>query len=322
MIATVALSSLAWLAQPAGTPATPPTPAVPAAPLAWTFTAGRADRYTVTLNQSALEQSGATTLLAVTSEQRLEFTAATLSTTPAGAAVVEFKLDALRVSITPAADAKPIVVDSAAAPGNEEFDPNAAARALVGLAFKLTLTREGAVDAVGGLPELRERVKKAFAEHPSVAALAEPILAGVNERSLAAAFGAAFTLSDAAASPALNLPGVGLLEARPSVQRETSGAQALIRRTVAYTLAAGNPDAAARTYDIAVEEGKLESAAAVVPAEGRLASFTSTLSLKLRYTPKPGAGDQTLVRSVSQTTKVEPRKPDAAAPTHAGPERP
>lgn len=330
MIATAALLLLAQSAQPAVQPAPQPAgapsthqPAAAPAPV-WVFTAGRTDRYTITLNQSAIEQSAGVTLLSVADEQVLGFTASTLSTTPEGAAVVEFKLDALRVSVTPAPGAAPIVVDSALPPGNEEFDPNAAARALTGLSFKLTLARDGAVQAVEGLPDLRERVKKAFTEHPTIAALAEPILAGVNERALSASFGAVFSVSDAA-PPALSLPGVGALESTPTVKRESAGAETVVRRTVAYSIAAGNPDPAARAYDITVEEGKLESTARVAPAQGRLASYESTLSVRLKYTPKtPNTADQPLSRSLSQTTRIEPRKPDPAAPspTPAGPERP
>lgn len=298
-------------AAPTSSPATTPS-ATPAGPR-WVFTAGASQAYTLEHQQHAEATGAAAYTLDQT--QRAELSVSVKSVDASGAATVEFRIESLRIETT-LNRGKPVVVDSATPSPNVEFDPASQVRAIAGSTLTVVIGATGEVGTVTGVAELRERMKKSYAEPAEFRAVALPFLDSISDAEFASAV--ASFLGKAGAEPPTAVRGFGTLVPTSSAASTAEGQDLTTHRATDYALEVPNKDPVASMLDVAIDEATKSEEITVTPSAGALKSYRSTLTLKLKTTLKGRAGDKSsATQTLSQTTTLTPSasKPKEASVT-------
>jgi hypothetical protein len=315
MFAAVALSPM--LPAPAASDqpqATPPSPAAPAAEPRWNWSKGQATRYIVKQSTEARGEGMLAYFLTQIQEQRILVKVADVS--PTGEATLELTLESISISIATAEGAPPIVISSSAEPAKEEFDPSAPCRAMVGLTLTIILSPEGETREIRGLDALKTRVRRAFAEPASLAAVATDLLGALTEDRLRSSLQPAFLLSstDSPSAPQpLAMKGLGTLSAQRSRATRSSGGLVVAHRTTDFALATPNTDEIAKTFDVVLTDAREECESTLDPATGKIRKVSSTMTMLTTLTPKSSQpGMATTTRRFDQTMTIEPAPDDKA----------
>ncbi len=317
MFAAVALSPM--LPAPAASDqpqATPPSPAAPAAEPRWNWSKGQATRYIVKQSTEARGEGMLTYFLTQTQEQRILVSVTDVS--PAGEATLELTLEAISISVVTAEGAPPIVISSTAEPAKEEFDPSSPCRAMVGLTLTIILSPEGETREIRGLDALKSKVRRAFAEPASLAAVATDLLGALTEDRLRSTLQPAFLLSSTdapSAPPPLAIKGLGTLKAQRSRAALSSGGIVTVHQTTDFVLASPNTDEIAKTFDVVLTDALDECESTLDPEAGRIRKVSSTMTMLTTLTPKKAEpGMATTTRRIAQTLTIAPA-PEDTSPT-------
>lgn len=283
--------------QPEATPTVPVEASAPAPAATWAWKVGTQK---LTIEQDVEVKSTATAMLALTQKQLVELAFTVKAVDAQGTALVEIELRRVRVAVG-GADLGKAEVDSAAAPINEEFDPNQAVRNLVGAKLTATLSNTGIASNVSGITELRDRAKRLFGGQRPFTDLADRLISDVTAERVAATLTGIFAEQSTVAPMVFD--GVGTLTPTVSTASMWDGAKRTTHRTIAYTLATPNNDPVTRAFDVAVTDAEQTVEVTTEPAAGLLRSSTSELTLTTAYTQRGGGVEDK--RSLTQRVTVK-----------------